>query len=208
MVFERGANCWNDGSYINVIMPEMCASLCCHMYMCLQRLGMYSVARSLTKLGGKNFSTVLIFQTWGPSGFCHFVSLPQSSKVNWTNSLSALSCRGLVNFCADSCCPNRTDVWCRRVIHGGTRCLDSCGVFVKFEIMWRTICFALMYVPKWPSCSRIHCDTFLSDFCAGFASSVLLMHSALWIHLFTSGLISSLACRKISVLRFLLTSAV
>jgi hypothetical protein len=95
VVCERGANCWNDGNYIDVIMPKMCTWVCCDRYMCLQRLGMYSVARSLKKLGGKNFSAVLMFQTWGPSGFRHFVSLPQSNKVNRTNSLSALSCRGL-----------------------------------------------------------------------------------------------------------------
>lgn len=65
-------------------MPETCTSVCCHRYMCPQR-----------KLGGKNFSAVLIFQIWDPSGFLHFVSLPQSSKVNRTNSLSALSCRRL-----------------------------------------------------------------------------------------------------------------
>ena len=46
-------------------MPEMCTSVCCHWYVCLQRLGVYSRERPLTKLDGKNFSAVLIYQTWG-----------------------------------------------------------------------------------------------------------------------------------------------
>lgn len=119
-----------------------------------------------------------------------------------------------VRMALRSCCPNRTDGWCLRVIHEGTRYLNSCSVFLRLEIMWRTICFALMlYMSRnkplyW---NMLFPDTLwhvLEWLVCWFCFSVLLKHTALWKHLFTSGQISSLACRKISVLRFLLTPAV
>jgi hypothetical protein len=61
-----------------------------------------------------------------------------------------------VRMALRSCCPNRTEVWCRRVIHEGTRYLGSCNVFVRLQIMRRTICFALMlYRVSQEECARL-----------------------------------------------------
>jgi hypothetical protein len=94
VVFEQGANCWNDGNYINVIMPEVCTSVCCHKYMSLQRLAMYSVARYWRNWVEKISAPYSYSRLGVPPA-----SVASYSCRNWARwtgpTVSALSCGGL-----------------------------------------------------------------------------------------------------------------